>query len=98
MLLKHVERVTNEDLTDGLSVRRLYSQRDFIADYHAYKGTALGLSHTLFQTAVFRPSHRSKKVQNLFYTGQYPHPGVGVPMVLIASEIVAKVIKDNYAP
>ena len=30
---------------------------------------------------------RSRKLPNLFYTGQYPHPGVGVPMTLIASRI-----------
>jgi phytoene desaturase len=48
------------------------------------------------QTAVFRPSSRSKKIGNLFYTGQYTHPGVGVPMVLIASEIVADEIRKTY--
>lgn len=93
---EHVKRVTGEDLREDLQVKRLYSHRDFIADYNAYKGTALGLSHTLLQTAVFRPRHQSKRVKNLFFTGQYTHPGVGVPMVLIASELVAKEIKETY--
>jgi phytoene desaturase len=48
------------------------------------------------QTAIFRPTNRSKKIENLFYTGQYTHPGVGVPMTLIASEIVAEVIRESY--
>jgi phytoene dehydrogenase-like protein len=70
---------------------------DFAKDYNAYKGTALGLAHTLFQTAIFRPAHRSKKVKGLYYTGQYTHPGVGVPMTLIASELVADLVnKDVY--
>ena len=95
-VLSHVQTVTGEDLTRDAEVRRVYSQRDFIADYHAFKGTALGLSHTLRQTAVFRPANRSRKVENLFYTGQYVHPGVGVPMVLIASEITAGEIQKAY--
>lgn len=95
-VLEHVKEVTGEDLTQDVVVQRIYTHRDFIEDYHAYKGTALGLSHTLMQTAIFRPSNRSKKIQNLFYTGQYTHPGVGVPMVLIASEIVAEEIRKTY--
>ena len=50
------------------------------------------LAHTLRQTAVFRPGHRARKVANLYYTGHYTHPGVGVPMTLIASEIVRDVV------
>lgn len=95
-VLEHVERVTGEDLTKDVAVQRIYTHRDFKEDYHAFKGTALGLSHTLMQTAIFRPTNRSKKVENLFYTGQYTHPGVGVPMVLIASEILAEVVRNSY--
>lgn len=95
-VLAHVKRVTGEDLTKDVAVQRVYTHRDFKEDYHAFKGTALGLSHTLMQTAIFRPTNRSKKVENLFYTGQYTHPGVGVPMVLIASEILAEVVRNSY--
>ena len=62
---------------------------------YAFRGTALGLSHTLGQTAVFRPSHRSKRVKNLYYTGQYTHPGIGVPMTLVSSSIVADTIQRD---
>jgi phytoene desaturase len=48
------------------------------------------------QTALFRPAHKSKKVKNLYYTGQYTHPGIGVPMTFISSEIVAKEINEDY--
>ncbi|NBK22425.1 MAG: phytoene desaturase [Spirochaetia bacterium] len=95
-VLAHVKEVTGEDLTKDVEVQRIYTHRDFKSDYNAFKGTALGLSHTLMQTAIFRPANRSKKIPNLFFTGQYTHPGVGVPMVLIASEIVAKGIQDAY--
>jgi phytoene desaturase len=91
-VLDHVQKVTGHDLRDGCETLRVFGPRDFEHDYHAWGGTALGLAHTLFQTAIFRPAHRSKKVTNLWYSGQYTHPGVGVPMTLIASDIVVKEI------
>ncbi len=96
-VLDHITRITGEDLRVEQRVQRIFSHRDFSSDYHAYKGTALSLAHTLFQTAVFRPPHSSKKVEGLYYTGHYTHPGVGVPMTLISSEIVADVIKNKTA-
>lgn len=95
-VLDHVKAVTGQDLREGLETLRVFGPRDFENDYHAWGGTALGLAHTLFQTAVFRPAHRSKKVRNLWYSGQYTHPGVGVPMTLIASEVVVgEILKDQ---
>ncbi len=89
MLIAHVEQMTGESIAPHIAVQRIYSQRDFTADYNAWKGTALGLSHTLMQTAVFRPAMRSRKVGNLFFAGQYTHPGIGVPMVIISAEVTA---------
>ena len=91
-LLTHVETVLGQSFQTSIETLRVFGPRDFENDYHAWKGTALGLAHTLFQTAVFRPSHRSKKVDNLWYAGQYTHPGVGVPMTLISSEVVVRQI------
>jgi len=95
-VLDHITRITGEDLRVQQKVRRIFSGRDFMADYHAYQGTALSLAHTLFQTAIFRPSHRSRKLKGLYYTGHYTHPGVGVPMTVIASEIVADEVHKSF--
>ncbi|MFO7734511.1 MAG: FAD-dependent oxidoreductase, partial [Candidatus Aminicenantes bacterium] len=89
-VLDHFERLTGERITPHIVVRRIFSGRDFISDYNTYQGTAFGLSHTLFQTAVFRPRRRSRRVGNLYFAGQYPHPGVGMPMVLISAELAAE--------
>jgi len=94
-ILDHIARITGEDLRVQRKVQRIFSGRDFVHDYNAYKGTALSLAHTLFQTAVFRPPHRSKRVRGLYYTGHYTHPGVGVPMTVIASEIVAERVASS---
>jgi phytoene desaturase len=93
-LIRKVQDVLGEKIEDSIRVERVFSPRDFLSDYNAYKGTGLGLAHTLLQTAVFRPPHRSRKVSNLYYTGAYTHPGVGVPMTLISSQLVADQISD----
>ena len=89
-VLDHFEQMTGQTIRRNMVVRRIFSQQDFIADYNTYKGTAFSLSHTLFQTAVFRPRRRSRRLTNLYFTGQYTHPGVGMPMVFIAAELTAK--------
>ncbi len=95
-VLDHLDSLLGDNLRKDILVKRIYAHRDYIKDYNAFRGTALGLSHTLLQTAVFRPAHKSKKVKNLFYTGSYTHPGVGVPMVMIASQLVCERILEEY--
>ncbi|WP_369425515.1 phytoene desaturase family protein, partial [Methanothrix sp.] len=95
-IMDHLEAATGEDIRSAIRVKRIFALKDFEERYNAYKGTALGLSHTLFQTALWRPAHQSKKVKNLYYSGQYTHPGIGVPMTLISSTIVAREIRNKY--
>jgi phytoene desaturase len=89
-LVKRLEGQLGESIKDSIIYKKSFSVRDFIADYHSYKGNAYGLANTLSQTAIFRPSCQSKKVKNLFYTGQFTVPGPGVPPSLISGEVVAK--------
>lgn len=94
-MMDKAEAILGEKIRPYLRVKRLYSQKDFRSDYHAWGGTALGLSHTLRQTAIFRPPRRSRKVKGLYYTGHYPHPGVGVPSVFICSVITAEAMEKD---
>jgi len=52
-------------------------------------GNAYGLANTLKQTAILKPSLKSKKIANLFYTGQLTVPGPGVPPSIISGQVVA---------
>jgi hypothetical protein len=70
--------------------------KDFIKDYNSFKGSAFGIAHTLFQTAIFRPKNFSKKVDNLFYVGHHTNPGIGMPPVIISSQIVYNLIKNEH--
>jgi phytoene desaturase len=97
LIMDHLERSIGESVRDSILVKRIFSLNDFRDRYNAFRGTAFGLSHTLWQTALFRPSHQSRKVRNLYYVGQYTHPGIGVPMALISAQIVARGIANDTA-
>ena len=60
-------------------------------------GGALGLEHTLRQSAFLRPGNVSSKVDGLLYAGASTVPGVGLPMCLISAEIVLKRIRGDHS-
>ena len=82
------------DLADRVRVRRTITPGDFAADFGSFRGGALGLAHTLRQSAMFRPGLRSK-VDGLLYAGQTVLPGVGLPMCLISAELVVKLLDGD---
>jgi phytoene desaturase len=85
-----------KNLRQNIVYKKTYCVRDFESDFNSYKGSALGLSHTLRQTAVFRPSNQHKKIPNLLFVGANTTPGIGLPMCLISAELAYKrVIKDS---
>ena len=77
-------------LREKIVYKKLFSVKDFSSRYNSYQGTALGLAHTLRQTAIFRPNNVSKKVKNLYYTGAGTNPGIGMPITLISAELLYK--------
>jgi phytoene desaturase len=95
-IIERVETKIGENISDHIIFRKTYSNSDFVNDYNAFKGNAYGLANTLMQTAILKPSCRSKKVKNLFYTGQLTVPGPGVPPSLISGEVVAKEVLKSF--
>jgi phytoene desaturase len=89
-IAERFEQQTGQTIRDAIVYKKTYSVSDFVHDYNSFKGNAYGLANTLLQTAIFRPACQSKKVKNLFYTGQLTVPGPGVPPSLISGEVVAK--------
>jgi phytoene desaturase len=90
MVIQRIEQRTGQAIKEHIVYQKSYSVSDFENDYHSFKGNAYGLANTLLQTAIFKPSCQSKKVKNLFYTGQFTVPGPGVPPSLISGEVVSK--------
>ncbi|MBY0482712.1 MAG: phytoene desaturase [Chitinophagaceae bacterium] len=94
MIVARMEKQLGQSIKDSIVYKKTFAHREFISEYHSFKGNAYGLANTLLQTAFLKPACRSKKVKNLFYTGQLTVPGPGVPPSLISGEIVAgEVIK-----
>ena len=97
MIVERFEKHIGESIRQNIIVKKSFAQQDFVNDYNAFKGNAYGLANTLLQTAILKPSIRSKKVKNLFYTGQLTVPGPGVPPSLISGEVVAgQIIKTKF--
>ncbi|WP_296666855.1 phytoene desaturase family protein, partial [Demequina sp.] len=78
------------DLAARARILRVTTPADFADGLGAWQGGALGLEHTVLQSAMFRPANVSDKVPNLLYAGASTTPGIGVPLCLISAELVAK--------
>lgn len=78
------------DLAERIVVRRTMGPKNFVEEFNAWSGTALGMAHTLKQSAFFRPKTKSKKVKGLYFVGHNAVPGIGLPMCLIGAELVYK--------
>jgi len=96
ILMDRLEKKWGQSIKDAIIYKRSYAVADFKNDYHSFKGNAYGLANTLLQTAFLKPSCKSKKVKNLYYTGQLTVPGPGVPPSLISGEVVANLICKQF--
>ena len=92
IILTRLENLTGQKIKEHVLFSESYCINDFVEDYNSYKGNAYGLANTLMQTAFLRPNIRSKKVVNLYFTGQLTVPGPGVPPALISGKIAAELI------
>lgn len=95
-IIFHFENLIEDKIFNYIDFKKIFSHRDFIDQYNSFKGSAFGLAHTFFQTAMFRPKNKSKKIKNLYYVGQNTNPGIGLPPCLISAEIVMNLIKKYH--
>lgn len=94
-VIDRIEAFCGEQFRENIVYKKSYAHSDFIRDYHAFKGNAYGLANSLSQTAILKPKMKSKKVRNLYFTGQLTVPGPGVPPSIISGRVVAnEIIKD----
>ena len=96
MIIQRFEERIGQSIRSAIVYKRSYAVKEFKEDYHSFRGNAYGLANTLLQTANLKPSCKSKKVNNLYYTGQLTVPGPGVPPSLISGEVVAKLVDQKY--
>ena len=94
-VLDRLSQRTGVNIREHLVLQRGYCITDFKDDYNAYRGNAYGLANTLMQTAVLKPTMKSKRVKGLYFTGQLTAPGPGVPPSLISGQVVADLILNE---
>ncbi|OLZ40239.1 phytoene dehydrogenase [Natrinema saccharevitans] len=95
-VLADIAANTGTDLRDRIVLEERFTVSDFANRYNSHDGTALGMAHTLRQTALFRPPHRSKEVDGLYFVGGDTTPGIGMPMCLISGELTAEAVLDDH--
>lgn len=96
MIVDRFEKLTSQSVKNNIIFKESFSVNDFVKEYNSYKGNAYGLANTLRQTAFLRPKLKSKKVNNLFFTGQLTVPGPGVPPALISGKLVAELVCKTF--
>ncbi|TVZ17298.1 phytoene desaturase family protein [Maribacter sp. MAR_2009_72] len=95
MIMDRFEQRTGQKIRNNIIFKETFCVKDFIERYNSYKGNAYGMANTLTQTAFLRPNLKSKKVKNLYFTGQLTVPGPGVPPALISGKLVSELIRTN---
>ena len=96
-IVKRLENALGTNIKDSIVFKRSYAHKEFISEFNSYKGNAYGLANTLFQTAIFKPRIKNKKLNNMYYCGQLTVPGPGMPPSLVSGKIVAKQIIKEHA-
>ena len=94
-IISRFESLTQQSIKNNIIFKDSFCKNDFVNEYNSYKGNAYGMANTLLQTAFLRPKLKSKKVTNLYFTGQLTVPGPGVPPALISGKLVAELIKKH---
>ncbi|WBX74014.1 phytoene desaturase family protein [Tenacibaculum pacificus] len=96
LIINRLEKLTQQSVKESIIFKESFCVKDFVKDYNSYKGNAYGLANILTQTAFLRPKIKSKKVKNLFFTGQLTVPGPGVPPSLISGKIASDLILKHH--
>jgi phytoene desaturase len=94
-IIDRFEKLTQQNIKNNIIFKKSFCKNDFVTDYNSYKGNAYGMANTLLQTAFLRPKLKSKKINNLYFTGQLTVPGPGVPPALISGKLVSELILKN---
>jgi len=95
-IITRFEHLTSQSVRESIIFKESFCVNDFVNDYNSYKGNAYGMANTLLQTAFLRPNLKSKKLSNLYFTGQLTVPGPGVPPSLISGKLVADLINKHH--
>lgn len=66
--------------------------------FNQSRGATFGsLAHHILLMGYFRPHNRHRRSQNLYFTGGSPHPGNGIPLILLSAKLTSeRILKETY--
>lgn len=86
----------NIDLHKHIISQTVLTPLDWAKSFNLYKGSGLGLGHSIMQTGGFRPKNFDEKYPNVYYVGASTIPGTGLPMAVISSKLVVERITQTH--
>lgn len=84
-----------DTIKDSIEVEKIFTPKNFEAEFNAYRGATFGLQPTLKQSNHLRPQAKCMNCEGLYFTGSSTHPGAGVPIVLESGRICAEELRRD---
>lgn len=91
ILVQSLQKIKGlEDINENIQYERYLTPTELEESFNCSYGSAFGIKHNLAQTAFFRPQIKSMDFKNLYFIGDSVHPGTGVSLVLLGSELLCQ--------
>lgn len=78
------------DIRPYIAFKSVWTPIEWQSNFNLYRGSGLGLAHTMWQVGGFRPPNYDEQFKNVFYVGASTIPGAGIPMAVISSKLVVE--------
>jgi diapolycopene oxygenase len=95
LIFVKLERMGLTDLRKHIVYEHFLTPIDIRRMYRSNKGSIYGVVSDLKKNFAFKLPKKSKKYQNLYFTGGSVNPGGGMPMVLLCGKNVCKKILED---
>jgi phytoene dehydrogenase-like protein len=94
--IRTIEKYVVPDLSEHVVYRDMATPRDLERMLLSPGGAVYGIQTDLSHMAMFRPSNKSKSIDNLYLAGASTHPGGGVCTVIAGGIITGSmIVRDN---
>lgn len=73
---------------NNILCKKIRTPNEWESEFNLPFGSALGLSHNMFQLGYFRPHNQHNTYKNLLFVGASTQPGTGVPITMKSGMLV----------
>lgn len=92
--LTQISRRLGVDLEDRIEVEELCTPHDW-RGMNIQFGATFNLAHNLGQMLHKRPQHRMQGADGVWFVGGGTHPGSGLPVIFLSSQITARLLCEE---